>query len=174
MSHRRLRDTGLGALLAVLVLGVNVGTVSARLGFLHKAKQVKETDQWRYIEMARDPHRTRPLSREATYCWRVFVPVTARLMMRSGLSLNLSFWLITNISLFVFLLVTWIYLRDLGFETSYRVTGLLLLGLTQGAVRWYEYQYWMSDPPALALIAQENLRLAFVLFLVLVVVRALR
>jgi hypothetical protein len=25
----------------------------------------------------------------------------------------------------------------------------LLVGLTQGAVRWYEYQYWMTDPPSL-------------------------
>jgi hypothetical protein len=152
VSHRHLRDTGLGALLAIFILGVNVGSVSARLGFLHKAKQVKETDQWRYIEMARDPGRTKRLSREATYCWRVFVPTTARLLMRSGLSLNLSFWLITNVSLFGFLVVTWIYLRDLGFELPYRAAGLALLGLTQGAVRWYEYQYWMTDPPALLLI----------------------
>jgi hypothetical protein len=153
VSQLRLRDTALGALLAIFILGVNVGTVSARLGFLHKAKQVKETDQWRYIEMARDPDRVKPLSREATYCWRVFVPTLAHGLMRTGLSLNLSFWLITNVSLFGFLLVTWIYLRDLGFEISYRVAGLLLLGLTQGAVRWYEYQYWMTDPPAFFLIA---------------------
>lgn len=147
------RDTRWGALLAILVLAVNVGHVSAHLGFLHKAKQVKETDQWRYIEMARDPERRKPLSREATYCWRVFVPVTARWLTRAGLGLDLSFWLITNVSLFGFLLVTWIYLRDLGFEPPYRAAGLLVLGLTQGAVRWYEYQYWMTDPPSLFLIA---------------------
>jgi hypothetical protein len=75
------------------------------------------------------------------------------MLTRSGLSLDLSFWLITNASLFGFLLVTWLYLRDLGFELPYRVAGLLALGLTQAAVRWYEYQYWMTDPPSLFLIA---------------------
>jgi len=149
----RTRDIALGVLLSIAILGINVWTVSSRLGFLHKAKQVKETDQWRYIEMARDPDRTKRLSREGTYCWRVFVPTTARMLMRSGLSLNLSFWLITNIFLFGFLLVTWIYLRDLGFDIPYRVAGLFLLGLTQGAVRWYEYQYWTTDPPSLFFIA---------------------
>jgi hypothetical protein len=143
----------MGALLSILILAVNVWVVSSHLGFLHKAKQVKETDQWRYIQMARDPERRSALAREATYCWRVLVPTTARLLARSGLSLDLSFWIITNVGLFGFLLVTWIYLRDLGFELPYRVAGLLVLGLTQGAVRWYEYQYWMSDPPSLFLIA---------------------
>jgi phosphonate metabolism protein (transferase hexapeptide repeat family) len=46
--------------------GAIVLAVSAQLGFLHKAKQVKETDQWRYIQMARDPERTSPLTREGT------------------------------------------------------------------------------------------------------------
>jgi hypothetical protein len=48
--------------------------------------------------------------------------------------------------------VLWLHLRDLGFSLPLRVTGLLLTGLTQGAVRWFEYQYWMSDPVALALV----------------------
>ena len=30
---------------------------------------------------------------------------------------------------------------------------VVLMGLTQGAVRWFEYQYWMSDPLCLALVA---------------------
>lgn len=152
MSHLRFGDLALGAVLSLAILGTNVWTVSARLGFLHKAKQVKETDQWRYIEMARDVERRKPLSREATYCWRIFVPTTAQMLMRAGLSLNLAFWLITNLFLFGFLLVTWLYLRDLGFELPYRVAGLWLLGLTQGAIRWYEYQYWTTDPPALFFI----------------------
>jgi hypothetical protein len=149
----RLRDTRLGALVALLVLAVNVLAVSSQLGFLHKAKQVKETDQWRYIQMARDPERTSPLTREGTYAWRVLVPAMARTLVRCGLSENLSFWLITNVFLFGFLLAIWIYLRDLGFAIPLRLTGLALLGLTQGAVRWYEYQYWMTDAPCLFLIA---------------------
>jgi hypothetical protein len=153
VKRLRLGDTGLGALLAVLLLTVNVGTVSSQLGFIHKSRQVKEGDHWRYLSMARDPERTRALSREDTYCWRVAVPTMARWLRKAGLNLHVAFWLITNVFLFGFLLVIWIYLRDLGFETPYRVTGLLLLGLTQGAIRWYEYQYWMTDPPALFLIA---------------------
>jgi hypothetical protein len=153
MRRALRKDTRLGALLSLLVLAGNVWFVSAQLGFLHKAKQVKETDQWRYIEMARHPDGGHPLARESTYCWRVFVPWSAHLLMRAGLSLNLSFWLITNVFLFGFLLATWVYLRDLGFELPYRAAGLLVLGLTQGAVRWYEYQYWMTDPPSLFLIA---------------------
>jgi hypothetical protein len=149
----RIWDTGLGALLAILVLAVNVGTVSSQLGFIHQSRQVKEGDQWRYLSMARDPGRTKALSREDTYCWRVAVPTMARWLRNAGLNLHVAFWLLTNVFLFGFLLVTWVYLRDLGFETPFRVAGLLLLGLTQGAVRWYEYQYWMTDPPALFLIA---------------------
>jgi hypothetical protein len=152
MRHAGTRDTLLGAILSLGLLAFNVGFVSARYGFLHKAKQVKETDQWRYIHMARHPDGHHPLARESTYCWRVFVPRTASLLMRAGLGENLSFWLITNVFLFGFLLVTWIYLRDLGFAIPWRLTGLLLLGLTQGAVRWYEYQYWMTDPPCLFLL----------------------
>ena len=153
MSHLRIGDTSLGALVAVFVLAVNVVTVSSQLGFIHKSRHVKESDHWRYISMARDPERTKALSREDTYCWRVAVPVMARGLMRVGMNVHVAFWLLTNAFLFGFLLVTWIYLRDLGFETPYRVAGLLLLGLTQGAIRWYEYQYWMTDPPAYFLIA---------------------
>jgi hypothetical protein len=153
MRHAGTRDALLGAFLCLGILAFNVGFVSARYGLVHKAKQVKETDQWRYINMARHPDGHHPLARESTYCWRVFVPRTVHYLVRAGLSENLSFWLITNVFLFGFLLVTWFYLRDLGFATVFRVTGLLLLGLTQGAVRWYEYQYWMTDPPALFLIA---------------------
>jgi hypothetical protein len=153
MRHAGTRDALLGVFLCLGILAFNVGFVSARLGFLHKAKDVKETDQWRYIHMARHPDGGHPLAREATYCWRVFVPRTVQLLGRAGLGENLSFWLLTNLFLLGFLLTTWVYLRDLGFAPAYRVTGLLLLGLTQGAVRWYEYQYWMTDPPCLFLIA---------------------
>ena len=153
MSHLRIGDTSLGALVAVFVLAVNVLTVSSQLGFIHKSRHVKESDHWRYISMARDPGRTQALSREDTYCWRVAVPVMVRGLMRAGVNIHVAFWVLTNVFLFGFLLVTWVYLRDLGFQVPYRVAGLLLLGLTQGAIRWYEYQYWMTDPPAYFLIA---------------------
>ena len=71
---------------------------------------------------------------------------------RAGLSVNAGFWLVTNAALFGFLLLLWLHLRDLGFALPLRLTGLLIVGFTQGAVRWFEYQYWMSDPAALFLV----------------------
>ncbi len=145
-------ETRLGLLLSLLLLAVNILSVAAPLGFVHKAKQVKERDHSRYIEMARGPEGRPELQTESTYCWRVLVPALARGLTRLGLDLNLAFYLLTNASLFGLLFVFWVYLGDLGFPIAYRTAGLLLVGLTQGAVRWYEYQYWMTDPLCLFLI----------------------
>jgi hypothetical protein len=145
-------DTALGALLALALLGLNISCVSSRLGFLHKPKQVKEYDHWRYVEMARGEEGRPALQREPPYCFRVGVPALVRGLSRIGLSVNAGFFLVTNAVLFGFLLVLWVHLRDLGFGLSLRVAGLLVVGLTQGAVRWFEYQYWMTDPAALFLV----------------------
>jgi hypothetical protein len=148
----RAADTRLGVLLAVLLLALNVAAVSSRLGFLHKPKQVKEYDHWRYVEMARGPEGRPALQREPPYCFRPAVPALVRGLSRLGLSVNAGFFLVTNAALFGFLLVLWLHLRDLGFSAPLRVAGLLVVGLTQGAVRWFEYQYWMTDPAALFLV----------------------
>ncbi len=152
MNLSRAADTRLGALLALLLLPVNILSVASQLGFLHKPKQVKEYDHWRYIEMARGPEGKPELQREPPYCFRVAVPALARGLMRLGLPENAAFYLLTNAALFAFLLLIWLHLRDLGFSLALRVTGLLVTGFTQGAVRWFEYQYWMSDPLALFLV----------------------
>ena len=148
----RSADTRLGALLVVLVLAINVLAVSSRLGFLHKPNQVKEYDHRRYIEMAKGAEGRPALQREPPYCFRLAVPALVRGLTRLGMSVNAGFFLVTNAVLFGFLLVLWLHLRDLGFAVSLRVTGLLVVGLTQGAVRWFEYQYWMTDPAALFLV----------------------
>ena len=148
----RSADTRLGALLAILLLAANVACVSARFGFLHKAKQVKEYDHWRYIEMARGEQGRPELQREPPYCFRLAIPFVAGALTRAGLSENASFFALTNTALFGFLLLLWLHLRDLGFSLPLRVAGLLVTGLTQGAVRWFEYQYWMTDPAALFLV----------------------
>jgi hypothetical protein len=145
-------ETRIGLLLSLLLLGLNVISVARPLGLVHKPKQVKERDHYRYIEMARGPEGRQELATESTYCWRILVPGIARGLTRLGLELNLAFYLLTNVSLFGFLFVFWVYLGDLGFPLPYRVAGLSLAGLTQGAVRWYEYQYWMTDPLCLFLI----------------------
>lgn len=148
----RSADSGLGAALAVLLLAVNVASVASQLGFLHKAKQVKEYDHWRYIEMARGPEGRPALQREPPYCFRLAVPTLVRGLKHLGLSENAAFFLVTNAVLFGFLLLLWLHLRDLGFSLALRVAGLLVVGFTQGAVRWFEYQYWMTDPAALFLV----------------------
>jgi hypothetical protein len=148
----RSADARLGALLAIALLGLNVASVSSRLGLVHKPKQVKEYDHWRYIEMARGAEGRPALQREPPYCFRLAVPALVRALARLGLSVNAGFFLVTNAVLFGFLLVLWLHLRDLGFALPLRVTGLAVVGLTQGAVRWFEYQYWMTDPAALFLV----------------------
>ena len=145
-------DTRIGALLAVLLLAVNVASVASQLGFLHKPKQVKEYDHWRYIEMARGPAGRPALQQEPPYCFRIVIPALVRGLTRLGLGENAAFFLVTNAVLFGFLLVLWLHLRDLGFSLALRVAGLLVVGFTQGAVRWFEYQYWMTDPAALFLV----------------------
>jgi hypothetical protein len=148
----RPADTGLGAMLAIALLALNVAAVSSRLGFLHKSKQVKEYDHWRYIEMARGAEGRPALQGEPPYCFRLAIPAFARGLTRLGLAENTAFFLLTNLALFGFLLVLWLHLRDLGFSVPLRLTGLAVVGLTQGAVRWFEYQYWMTDPAALFLV----------------------
>ena len=154
----RAAETRLGALLALLLLAVNIASVASVLGFLHRAKDVKEYDHWRYLEMSRGPDGNPRLQQEPPYCFRLAVPALARGLKQLGLSENAAFYLLTNAALFGFLLLLWLHLRDLGFPLALRVTGLVVTGLTQGAVRWFEYQYWMSDPLALFLVM-----LAFVL-----------
>jgi len=80
------------------------------------------------------------------------VPAAAHLLTRTGLKLNLAFWLLTNAALFGFLLALERYLALLGFEFHERLLGLALVGLVQGCVRWFEYQYWMTDPEGLFLV----------------------
>ncbi len=149
---RKSTDVGLGALLALLLLAANAASVSARLGFLHKAKQVKETDHWRYIHMARGDQGDPALQREPPYCYRVAVPAAAHALVHLGLTENAAFYLLTSASVFGFLLLLWVHLGDLGFSIPLRVTGLLITGFTQGAVRWPLYQYWMTDPAGVFLV----------------------
>jgi hypothetical protein len=147
------RDLALGAAAAALFLALNAGYVSAHLGFVHRARQVRESDHHHYIEMAEGASGRAALAQAPPYCWRVLTPALAGLLARTGLGLDGAFYLITNVSLFGFLIVLFLYLRDLGFDRPLALTGLALAALTQGAVRWFEYQYWMSDPPCLLLVA---------------------
>ena len=119
----RSADTRLAALLAIAMLALNVAAVSSRLGFLHKPKQVKEYDHWRYVEMARGAEGRPALQSEPPYCFRPAVPALVRALTHVGFSVNAGFFLVTNAALFGFLLVLWIHLRDLGFALSFRARG---------------------------------------------------
>jgi hypothetical protein len=152
MRFRGARDTGVGALLALALLSFNSGWVSARLGFVHRAKRVQETDHLHYLEMAKGREGRAELAQAPPYCYRILTPLLARALARTGIGPNGAFYLITNASLFGFLLALWRLLLELGFSPSTRAVGLVLVGLTQGPVRWFEYQYWMSDPPCLFLL----------------------
>jgi hypothetical protein len=143
----------LGALAALFALSLNAAYVSAHLGFVHRARQVRETDHHHYIEQAEGEAGRKELAQAPPYCWRVLTPAVAGALARTGLGLNAAFYLITNVSLFGFLLVLFLYVRELGFDRGLALTGLGLVALMQGAVRWFEYQYWMSDPPCLFLVA---------------------
>jgi hypothetical protein len=152
MSPER-RDLALGALLAVLVLAVNSAWVSWHVGFIHKAKRLIEADHLHYIEMVKSPPDRPELAKTPPYCFRVLTPTLVRGLMRLGLSLNAAFYVFTNAVLFGFLLMLWLLMRDLEYGQPARVVGMGIVGLTQGPVRWFEYQYWMSDPPCLFLLA---------------------
>jgi hypothetical protein len=140
------------AILAATMLVLNVAYVRSHFGGLHKARHVLETDHYRYIEMALGPDARPELAREAPFCWRVAVPVLARGLASLGLDLNVGFYLITNLSLFAFLVSLFLFLRDIGLPRPAAGLGIALTGLIQGAVRWYEYQYWMTDPACLFLV----------------------
>jgi hypothetical protein len=147
------RDLRLGALVALLVLATNALWVSHRQGaFLHKPKRVVEADHLHYIEMAKGAYGRQDLVQTPPYCFRVLTPALVRLLMRAGFSLNAGFYLVTLASLFGFLLVCWRLTRDLGYGVPARIVGLLVVGFTQGPVRWFLHQYWMSDPPCVFLL----------------------
>lgn len=146
-------------LLALALLALNTGWVSARLGFLHKPHQVAEHDHLRYLAMARGTAGDAELARQSPYCWRVAVPAAAALLARTGMKLNLAFWLLTNLALLVFLLALDAWLELLGFALRERLAGLALTGLVQGCLRWFEVQYWMTDPAGLALLVLALLAL---------------
>lgn len=153
MRFVRDRDLHLGILLSILILAVNVLSVASEVGFVHKPKRVHETDQYRYIEMAKGAAGRPELTHEPPYCWRVAIPAVAYTLVRGGVSMNVAFYALAVAAVFGFLLVTWLHLRDLGFTRAFRIAGLLLVGFTQGAVRWSVYQYWMTDAAGIFLLA---------------------
>ena len=149
------RDIRLALALATLLVAANAGYVASKLGFVHRVREVMETDHRHYIHMATHPDEPE----DPPYAFRVATPRLARGLMAWGLTVNQAFYLITQVSLVAFLACTFLFLRARGFSAEISGLCLVLMGLTQGAVRWFEYQYWMSDPLCLALVAAAILAL---------------
>jgi len=155
MILKRNQAIILGWSTAVVLIAVNIAYVSSFTGFIHPAAEVLETDHYRYLEMARGPEiraRSSRLAQEPPFCWRLLIPFLAYLTAQVGLGLDPAFFLITNVFLVGFLFVFYLYLRQSGAGTGYSLLGITLVALTPGAVRWYEYQYWMTDPAGLFLV----------------------
>jgi hypothetical protein len=144
-------ELGVAAAVSAVLLAGNAVYVSASLGLIHKPRRVLETDHYNYIAMAEAPPWREPAtgSREAPFCYRVFAPAMAFLLTRTGLGLNSAFYLLTNLFLFAFLSALLALLRCRGATRPEALVGLTIVALVPGAVRWYEYQYWMPDPPCL-------------------------
>jgi hypothetical protein len=143
------RDIRMALALAGLIVAANAGYVASKVGFIHRVRVVMETDHRHYIHMATNPEERE----DPPYAFRVATPTLARGLMAWGLSINQAFYLITQVSLVGFLACVFLFLRARGFSPEVSALALVLMGLTQGAVRWFEYQYWMSDPLCLALVA---------------------
>jgi hypothetical protein len=144
----------LGLVIAVMIVAANAFYVSRDTGFVHPPDVVLETDHLRYIEMAKGPENTRArgIAYEPPFCYRILTPTLVGLLMDLGVDLHLSFYVLTHAFLVSFLFALYLFLTTFGLEDRYCVLGLILVGLMQGAVRWYSYQYWMTDPLALLLI----------------------
>jgi hypothetical protein len=148
------RETWLAVAAAALILCVNAGHVSSRMGFVHSARQVAEFDHHIYRSLALSPPGSpeEPRLRNAPFVWRVATPWIVYGLHRAGASIDGASYAVTNAALLGFLVFLFLFLRERGFDRDDALLGLALVGLMQGAVRWYEYQYWMADPLALFLI----------------------
>lgn len=170
----------LGLWVAVVIVTANAFYVSHYTGFLHAPDVVLETDHLRYIEMAKGPENTqlRGIAYEPPFCFRILTPKLVSLLIDLGVDLHVAFYALTHVFLVFFLFALYLLLTTFGLEERYCVLGLILTGLMQGAVRWYSYQYWMTDPLALLLITVamllirlERLGALFVLSVVAVTAR---
>jgi len=136
--------------LSLALIGSQAAYLAASLGWLHRPRQVLETDQGVYIEMAQAP--VGKAGVDPPFCARVAIPQLARALVRAGLDLNVAFYLITSVSLVLFVFVLQLQLGALGLSFPLAALGTTLVALLPAAVRWYEYQYWMTDPACLLLV----------------------
>ena len=131
--------------------------MASALGPLHKPRSVLESDHYHYLAMARAPFGGDEEARTPPYCFRILTPLLVHGLTRIGLGTNAAFWLVTNLALVGFLLCLHRLLLARGLSLGRALLGVALAGLLPGAVRWYEYQYWMTDPLCLFLMTASLL-----------------
>jgi hypothetical protein len=147
------KELAIAVLTSLLLVGANAAFVSSTLGFVHRPKSCLETDHYRYIDMSLAPpgRATTDRAREAPFCYRILVPGIVHGLHLAGLTTNVAFYLTSNVFLVLFLVTFHALLRARGASRPEALLGLALVALVPGAVRWYEYQYWMPDPAGLFL-----------------------
>ncbi len=147
-------DTALAVALGVVLVAANVAFVSAEMGFVHGPEQVKESDHTRYIAMAEGPdgYADRVRAHLPPFCYRLLTPWLAYQMTRSGIGIDAAFFTLSQGFSSLFLAALFLYMRALGLRREDAALGVLLTALLPGAIRWYAYQYWMTDPAALFLV----------------------
>ena len=104
------------------------------------------------MSMGAEAYKTLALAHDPPFCYRLFTPWLVYSLTQFGLTVNAAFYLVSQSFITLFLFTLYHYLRLVGVPCSYALLGMLLAGLLPGAVRWYAYQYWMTDPVALFLI----------------------
>ena len=147
-----------GLLAVLLIMAANVAWVALQVGVVQPPEAVSESDHYRYLAMARGPqeYASQPLAHEPPFCYRLLVPWAAFMLTKAGLGLNLSFYLLTQLCIGLFLYTLFLYLMEAGLDVRFSLLGIAVAGTLQGAVRWYAYQYWMTDPAALFLLTSRS------------------
>jgi hypothetical protein len=148
------RDSLLALALGLALVAANAAYVSAHMGFLHAPEQVVESDHLRYLAMAGGPegYADRVLAHRAPFCYRLLIPWLAWALSHLGFGVDAAFYLLSQLFGALFLAALFLLLRSSGFRREEAVLGVVLTALLPGAIRWYAYQYWMTDPIALFLV----------------------
>ena len=128
-------------------------SVAASLGFLHKPKQVKEYDHWRYIEMSRGPEGQQALQLEPPYCFRL-AGAGARAGPGCGSASpeNAAFSCSRTRHSWLPAAAVAPPARSRASRSRSASPGVLVTGFTQGPSAGSSTEYWMSDPIALFLV----------------------
>ena len=142
------RDLAVGFLAAALIIGLVATATYLTRGVLpYPSDQFQGWDHHRYIGLAQTPLSANPELRVAPFVWR---PLTPLLVYLSPLSINISFAVITWTGLVLAAFFLYLLLREWGFTRRFRLYGLLFFGALYHAVAFNFWDFYLTDPLALA------------------------